>query len=425
MTVRDKNFATYVLPMNSPTVKFTLRKDKKRADGTAPVYLRAYQAGRSFYTTVGINVKPSQWNSKTKRVRSSCPMAVLLNRRLDDVYSRALTISFHAASPDELIAELAGGGKSFTAFVENAIGDMKQDGAYWRRRKIEGLLRKIHAALGEPVAWATLTPASLEKLERYMRDDLGNGANTVKHEMGRLQALVRRAVRAGVIKVNANPFERYVMPRMESTERRRLTIEEVQAIAGLRLKAGSRERVVRDAWLVAYFGAGVRISDLLLLGAENIADGRLRYRAQKTAKLHSVELPPSALKILAPYQKALHQRMIRSPVKNPSPYLFDALMQQGDDSSKEDVRRRQQNATSKANTALKQIARLAGIDEKGFSTHCSRHSFADAARKSGSLHTVKALLGHSDLSTTQAYLASFDHEEADTLTRKLWDASGL
>ena len=412
-------------PMTVPSITFQLRADKLREDGTAPIRIRSYHQGRSSYCSTGVRCRPSHWNKKKSRVKGSAPLAALHNRRLDELYAQAVAASYEANTSAEVIAKLTGGGSSFSGYAQSAIAGMKQDGAYWRRRKMEGVLRKVHAVLGEPVSWAALTPEALRRIERYMREQLNNSSNTVRTELDRLRALVNQAIMDGVLSVVDNPFTQYKMPRAMPTERRRLTIEEVQRIADLELAGGTRLRVVRDAWLTQFYGAGVRISDLLLLGEKSIVDGRLNYRAQKTGKLHSIELPPRAVAILAPYRKALHQRMMQPPNTRPNPFLFDALMAHGDDSSKEDVRRRQHRATSKINKGLKQIAEAAGIDPKGFSSHSARHTFASAAWKHGSPQTVQALLGHSSVAQTEAYVSTMDTSATDALTQAMWRDAGV
>ena len=70
------------------------------------------------------------------------------------------------------------------------------------------------------------------------------------------------------------------------------------------------------------------------------------------------------------------------------------------------------------NKCLKAIAERAEMTKK-LSSHISRHSFADIARKKGtSLLDIQKLLGHSDSKTTQIYLDSFDVESQDEAHEK-------
>lgn len=63
------------------------------------------------------------------------------------------------------------------------------------------------------------------------------------------------------------------------------------------------------------------------------------------------------------------------------------------------------------NRDLKRVAELAAIDFN-LSTYVARHSFATVLKNSGvDIALISETLGHSDLSTTQIYLDSFESEQ--------------
>ena len=400
--------------MGSPTVSFVIRPDKVKADGTAPIFLRASYGGRSRYASTGVRIAPKHWNGKKRRVKAACPLAALFNRRLDDLYSTALAASFEVGSAEQVIAALDGSSGTVSGYVERLMAGMDENGQYWDRRKYAVLLNKLHSAFGEPLGWASLSPEGLRKFERHLREQCRNGANTTRREMKRLSTICNHAVRDGVLKADRNPFQRYTLPKGEPVEKRRLSLEEIEVFAAVKLEDGSRRRIVRDSFLVALYCGGIRISDVLLLKPENVKGNRLHQRMQKTGGIHDIEIAPVALSILEPYMKAAEAS---------GGYVFP-LLPSGDDNDKEDVRRRQHRATSVYNIALKEAGELAGIGAEGLSSHCSRHSFADQARKQGDVYLVSKLLGHSSIAVTQKYLASLDLDAQDQLVRKMWRKAG-
>ena len=53
-------------------------------------------------------------------------------------------------------------------------------------------------------------------------------------------------------------------------------------------------------------------------------------------------------------------------------------------------------------------------------TYVARHSFASVLKKSGvNIALISEALGHSDLTTTQIYLDSFDNEQIDNAMKNL------
>ena len=58
----------------------------------------------------------------------------------------------------------------------------------------------------------------------------------------------------------------------------------------------------RNMWLVAFYLAGMRVSDLLRLRWRDIRDGRLHYTMGKNNKAGSLKLPDQALEIINGYK---------------------------------------------------------------------------------------------------------------------------
>ena len=78
-----------------------------------------------------------------------------------------------------------------------------------------------------------------------------------------------------------------------------------------------------------------------------------------------------------------------------------------------EIQQRISSLNANVNRNLKQIGTLIDLSFP-LSFHISRHSFADFARRKGmDLYSISKALGHSDLKTTQTYLAGFDQESVD------------
>lgn len=69
----------YLYPLPMPTAKAVLRADKTNRQGTAPVYLRLADRDRSLFTSLGVRVRPADWNPRVGAVRKSHPQAPEIN----------------------------------------------------------------------------------------------------------------------------------------------------------------------------------------------------------------------------------------------------------------------------------------------------------------------------------------------------------
>jgi integrase len=394
----------------SITVTPVLRSSKLRADGRAPVWVRITANRKSRYVSTGIYIQPKYWNENKQTVRSSHELASAYNnkiRRLEiDAQEAALRVSSAQAVKDEV----TDGGSSLSQYFERFIAKLKAHDQYWERKKYRTTLNKLHGALGKDLSWDELTPDALSELERYCVEKKGNNPNTTRKELSRVRRVANQAIKDGVLRSGDNPFQRYDMPEGVEPDRRSLNFEHIQALASLNLDEGSDLLRDRDAFVFAFYGGGVRFSDVCQLRPENISDERLRYRMMKTGRVVDLCLPETALQIAERWKG-----------EGGSFFLFPYL-EDGDDQDPVHLRKRISVWNQMANRSLKVLAEAAEIPRPdGVTFHVSRHSFADLARRSsGDLYAVSKALGHSNLSITERYLAPFDREAVDTLTTQMW-----
>jgi len=320
-------------------------------------------------------------------------------------------VALDADSAAAVKAELKGDRGGLSTFFQSFIDRLRDRDQYWERKKYTTTLNKLHGALGEHVSWSDLTPKALDKLERYCREERDNNANTTRKELSRVRRVVNQAIKEGVIRAGDDPFLRYDLPKGVPPDRRRLSLEEVEALKALEVPLRSDLQRDRDAFLFAFYGGGIRFSDVCCLKPSMIHNGRLRYRMMKTDQLVRLQLPDPALQIVDRWQDA-HE----------NPFLFPYL-KKGDDRDPVHLRKRIAVWNQMANRHLKELAEQAEIRAPDdVTTHVARHSFANLARRSSKdIYAVSKALGHGDVKTTERYLAAFDQEAVDHLTESMWN----
>ena len=395
------------------SIRLFLRKDKKRKDGKAPIYLRATVDRKSRYKTSGLYVKPKHWNDDRQEVRRSHELHAAYNAKLTELRLEAERAALDARSAEAIKATIDGHAGSFDSYLEHFIKEEKgRREQHWERKKYRTTLRKLREALGkDEIPWHEMTPETLRKLRRYCREELGNAQNTTRKELSRVRRVVRQALSDRVIDPVDDPFISFKLPKRVKPDRRRLSRDDVAAMEDLPLSGAAA--VARDAFVFAFYAGGMRFGDVCRMKPDHVVSDdsgtRLRYTMMKTDEVVELRLPPAAVRIVERYAEGsgllfpfIKERDLEDPVR---------------------LRQRISSANVRVNISIKEVASLAGIRKpKEVSFHVARHSFADYGRQAsgGDVYAVSKALGHSRIATTEHYLASFDRAATDRLADNMW-----
>ncbi|MEO1075542.1 MAG: site-specific integrase [Bacteroidota bacterium] len=410
------------------TVTPILRIPKRDKRGRCPIWLRISDRNGTRYLSLGEKVLPSQWNDRQRRVRKGHPHADLLNQliahRLAEARAEILRLKIERtyATADHLKDALTDDDAAdFFEAGRLHLADLEKQGRVGRYRRIKATLGKLERFAGAPLPFDRFTVALLTDFETHCLTPppkgLGNKQSSVATNLRDLRTLYNYAVKQGLTDGADDPFKRFTIRKGAPPERTKLSFAEVQAIDALNLEEESLIWHVRNYFLFAFYGAGIRFADVATMRQARVIDGeddsgnsvpdRLQFRAGKTGKLQSVKITPPARRILAHYLDRDEDAQ-----RDPEAFVFPML--DGYDLS---TPRKLHNAKSSQNALvnkyLKKIAALAGI-ETPLSFHIARHSFADVARVSGwSVYDIKNALQHSSLEKTERYLKGFDSDALD------------
>jgi site-specific recombinase XerD len=171
-----------------------------------------------------------------------------------------------------------------------------------------------------------------------------------------------------------------------------LTSEEVERLVGA--IGSSSQADLRDrAILALLFSGGLRVSELCNLDRDHINLKRrefmVRGKGQKDRPIFISEAAAAAI------EHYLDTRTDRA-----KPLFINFARNSDADSSRGEARRLTPRSVQRI---VSKYARAAGIT-KHVSPHTLRHSFAtDLLMNGADLRSVQAMLGHSDISTTQVY----------------------
>ena len=382
------------------TFKVLLKKQKKKANGQFPLYLRITEKAKPRYISLGISLFENQWDPLKEQVKSHENKG-RLNAIITKKKSEAQKISIEQeldgriVSSESIKNRLKGPkSKSFSNYFKAYLDELQTKEKIGTLDKASAVYRKFEKySKGVDISFYQIDINYLHKYEEYLRINLKNSVNTIHSNLKIFRMLFNRAVSQDLIDLEKNPFLKYKL-RVERTEKVYLTKEELKRIIDLKLKIGSVMDVSRDMFVFACYSGGIRISDMLQLKWGNIEKGYVKIVMQKTKDQLSIKLPNMALDILKKYKSDL------TPTK--SDYIFPCLSNEKE-YNPTSLFKAISSKSASTNKYLKDIARMADIDKR-VSVHTSRHTYATLALSLGfQMAQVSKLLGHKNLKVTQHY----------------------
>jgi integrase/recombinase XerD len=146
---------------------------------------------------------------------------------------------------------------------------------------------------------------------------------------------------------------------------------------------GAKQRAIVET----FYGSGIRLAELQMLKLTDIEskNNRIFVRCGKGRKDRYTLLPKRLVETLRSYYRAQEQK--------PKTYLFEG-QKPGEPLHSRSIQH-----------SVVMAYQHAGLSQKGHKVHALRHSFATHLLDAGvDIHTIKELLGHSDIKTTMVYL---------------------
>ena len=242
----------------------------------------------------------------------------------------------------------------------------------------------------------------VEDYNRHLRDN-GLMRNTISFYNRVLRAVYNKAVREYGLS-DCRPF-RNVYTGVDRTCSRAVGENIVARLLSLDLEKDRGLSLARDLFIFSYSMRGMSFVDMAYLRKSQIRDGYLTYSRRKTGVTLRIRIEREALEIIKKYSSS-----------GRNGYLFPIL---GENQGATETYLCYCSALSTYNRRLKRLAELIGTGER-LTSHVARHSWATAARNTGSGVTViSEALGHSSERMTRIYLGNLDASLVDEVNRKL------
>lgn len=400
-------------------IKVVLRTGKINKQGQSPLMLRFTHDRTTKFVALGLSVEPHYWDKDTELVLPTYPERITLQSQID----RTLAGYHKKIQRLEALDIPVNFETLFDAKPACSVGITIEDGFKAEIERLESL-GKINSATKHKYALQVLdgykpTTMALEAidldylkgLELYLRQR-GNKDNSIATRFAIFKAIYNKAVKEGKVAVKQNPFSIYQVGSLwAKTRKRAIDKDDIQRLIDLEITEGHTteyRRLAKDLFLFSYFTAGMNFGDIARLRYKDILRGRVNYSRHKTQKLLSFQLVPMALQILEKYGTAGHGE----------DYIFP-ILNRHEHTSPQQIFNRLHKVLRKVNRELKVLGEMIGLGMP-LTTYVARHTYATVLKRSGvSVALISESLGHSDLSTTQIYLDSFENSQIDAAMQHL------
>ena len=389
------------------TVAAVLDTRHPKKNGLCPVRIRVtYQRQRQYYPT-GKDMTPDDWDKlPAARSRNVVALRESIANSFDIVRKNVEALAAGGSfSFDALNNRLrkAGTDTINTAFRAK-IADLRANNRVGNMLVYDNVLKGLERYAGNNIGFARVSVDWVRKYGLFLHNE-GKTQTTIAIHLRTLRAVLNDAKRDGIIRAAQYPFGRgrYEIQAGEG-RKMALTLEQIGKIA--RYEDGSRATAkYRDYWLFLYLCNGINVADFVKLRSCDIVGGEICFVRQKTERTSRTRKEIRAV-VSEPMQ-----RIIDSWGNPPTPdsYIFPVLV--GNESALVQ-KRKTQYLTRAINKRMAAVGEKLGIGH--ISTYTARHSFATVLKRSGAnIAYISESLGHSDLKTTENYLASFEREERE------------
>ena len=400
-------------------ISVTCYKSKILSNGEAPLMVKITKNGKRSLKTLGVSLNPKYWDFDRDRPKSNCPNRTHIVSIITNALQKyqSIQLDMEARNENYSVSEILADTSVKTAqltledFLTSHIQQLRDNGKVGNSYAYLNLRTTLHNFHGKKLNFLfnAVDVAFCNKFEAWMRKNQFEDT-TMHYYFRTLRATYNKAVEAKCADREKSPFIEYKLSRFSTkTKKRALSKESVKKILKMDCSAMSEKaRLAHDVFSFSYYCGGISLVDVANLTPDNIIDGRLIYKRQKTHGMINLVMLDEAKAIIERY--ATYQKR--------AGYLFPILDNRVHITPMQKFNRLRK-LCHQINKELHSLAKELGIQED-VTTYVARHSFATVLKKSGvNIGIISQALGHQDIKTTQIYLSEFDNEQVDSAMQNL------
>lgn len=415
--------------------------DKPARDGLYSVFVRLTHQRKHRKFSLDFRIRQQDFNPRAKPgkwIRPSEKSHAIYNdaieNKIAEVRELFETISKDSVGAIDLIKEASVTrtletanvtGISLGTYTDEIIKNKYIEHSFGYARQLDSKIKRFVEFIGRDRLLSSITYDDVERYRLELLEQKLKGSS-INDNLKRVDNNVFTPAFNKEL-IHRNPFAGIKSATTVKPEKFRLSDSQIEKLENIVLPQDGEINWLyhaRNMYLLSYYNAGIRIKDTLQLRKCFIRNGRLDYEMDKTGHRKSIKLNAKSRAILALYNLE---------VLEDNDYIFPGLNRKADYARYVTYEEKKKMPFELSKALFNAISSKAALINKnlgflskklGFkgrmSFHTARHSFADKGRrimkgnKNVTLDDVRLSLGHSKLSTTQAYLDSFDYDSLDS-----------
>ena len=267
-------------------------------------------------------------------------------------------------------------GLSLFGFMQGVIGQLKQLGKVRTSETYTAALASfMKFREGQDILLCEIDSDTMMLYEAWLKSK-GICPNSTSFYMRILRAVYNRAVEKELTE-QKYPFK-HVYTGIGKTVKRALPLKAIKRIKELDLTLKPHLDYARDMFLFSFYTRGMSFIDMAYLKKSDLKNGVIIYRRRKTGQQLTIKWEKCMEDIIAKYDGYSTSQYLLPIITNPCA----------------DERTQYRNAISRINVAMKEVARLAGLNMP-LTMHCARHCWASIAKsKNIPLSVISEGMGH-------------------------------
>jgi site-specific recombinase XerD len=394
------------------SVKIVLRK-KPNAESKLPLCIQIVKDRKNSLIYLGQYISPKDWDKTKQVVKKSHPnheaLNIFLLKKITETNTRFLELETRKAYSTSKTIRNKLKSKDLSTFFSQSdfyLENLKKAGKYNRYSSEKPRVNRFKEFLnGDDILFQDITVPLLNRFRAYLKGTREISERTIINHMVVIRSVFNQAIKDNIVEQKFYPFGKdKIRIKFPDSIKISLSIEEVKKMEEAKLPKGSSLDHARNLWLLSFYFAGMRISDLLRLKWSDISKERLTYKMGKNEKAGSLKISKKASKILEEYH--------RRPKENKE-FIFNHLDSVSNHSDLFDMQRKISNATKTIDESLQKLARILKMDKK-LTMHIARHTFGNLSGDRIPIQLLQKLYRHSSIITTIGYQANFINQDTDT-----------